>query len=47
MPDMNITSALNAVDTWLSESGKGVIISIEVLEMTRLDFLALPEYEGP
>ena len=45
----NLESAVQAVETWLSEGGGAVgqYLTVEIIEMSREAFDALPEYDGP
>ena len=43
----NLSSAISAAQTWLSEGEVGTELTIEVLEMSQEDYDNLPEYEGP
>ena len=43
----SIESAVSSVQEWLKESDVGNIIKIEILEMTKKEYDALPEYLGP
>ena len=43
----SIEATLSAVEMWLQEGTKGTKVIIEIMEMTKEEFIALPEYEGP